>query len=115
MHLTSLSVCARFKVLWSVFQTHSKAEDDYIWPKLHEKMGDTKSSHNNNNKTITTNDTATHTKGEVGGVNTDSRVGKDDGSTNGVKINEEDYEEDHEEEERMFKGMNGTLEILRKR
>ena len=29
---------ARFKVIWSVFQAHSKAEDNYIWPKLKEKQ-----------------------------------------------------------------------------
>ena len=33
-------VSARFRVIWSVFQAHSKAEDDYIWPRLQEKLGD---------------------------------------------------------------------------
>ena len=76
MHEAFLSVSARFKVLWSVFQTHSKAEDDYIWPKLQSKLGDDVSvgSHGITNK----------------GERENKKVGR-------LGINEEDYEEDHEE------------------
>lgn len=33
------SIRNRFRLLWSVFQAHSTAEDNTIWPALHKKLG----------------------------------------------------------------------------
>ena len=75
---------ARFKVIWSVFQAHSKAEDEYIWPKLKEKQQQ-------------------NIKSGRGG---DQNVLE--------KIREEEYEEDHQEEEQMFQGLSEVMESMRR-
>jgi iron-sulfur cluster repair protein YtfE (RIC family) len=105
-------VASRFKVIWSVFRAHSQAEDEFIWPALQSK-----------------------TQGLIrgspecqAGEPSDSGSGQPTGSTAGtgtctgtagaaktpdVVVEQEEYEEDHADEERMFSEMDGLLSKLR--
>lgn len=88
-------VAGRFKVIWSVFQSHSQAEDEFIWPALKDK-----------------------TQGKViASCNCDCSSKKNaasSASTNAAAvIEQEEYEEDHADEERMFSAMDGLLTQIR--
>jgi hemerythrin superfamily protein len=78
------SIASRFHLIWSVFQAHSGAEDEFIWPALELKL---KREDNNNNKSSA------------------------DG--NMCCFGAEEYEEDHQEEEKLFKDVNTTLGRLK--
>ncbi|KAL3939299.1 MAG: hypothetical protein SGBAC_005959 [Bacillariaceae sp.] len=80
-------VTSRFKIIWSVFKAHSSAEDEFIWPTLRSK-----------------------TKGKVTG----SPSYRPDQAAEDVPqdlnvVEQEEYEEDHADEERMFSSMNRML------
>jgi len=81
-------VTGRFKVIWSVFQAHSSAEDEFIWPALQSKTGQCLGSPH-------------HSESET-----------DEGSESSL-IEQFEYVEDHEDEERMFKEMDELLSKLR--
>jgi len=81
-------VTGRFKVIWSVFQAHSSAEDEFIWPALQSKTGQCLGSPH-------------HSHSE-----TDER-------SQSSLIEQFEYAEDHEDEERMFKEMDDLLNKLR--
>ncbi|GMI12151.1 hypothetical protein TrVE_jg37 [Triparma verrucosa] len=74
----------RFQVIWSVFQAHSKAEDDYIWPCLKAKQ------------------------------ERNIKEGKQHDRQVLDKIREEEYEEDHEEEEELFSQLGLLFKKLRR-
>jgi iron-sulfur cluster repair protein YtfE (RIC family) len=78
VHELRKKVASRFKVIWSVFQAHSSAEDEFIWPALAQK-----------------------TNGQVTGS-----------KPNNV-VEQEEYEEDHADEERMFSHMDYLLTELK--
>jgi len=96
---------ARFQVIWSVFRAHSAAEDEFIWPTLREK-----------------------TQGLISGSPCGSPCynpmenhhDHDHGNGNGNEhsddelIEQEEYEEDHADEERMFTMMDHLLTRLHK-
>ncbi|GMH94752.1 hypothetical protein TL16_g12993 [Triparma laevis f. inornata] len=73
----------RFQVIWSVFQAHSKAEDEYIWPCLKAKQ------------------------------ERNIKEGKGSDEMVLEKIREEEYEEDHEEEEQLFSKLGELFAKLR--
>jgi len=86
-------VAGRFKVIWSVFRAHSAAEDEFIWPALRSKTGRLGGSpHGTAAKPHTI-------PPEV--------VLDEDGS-----VDQEEYEEDHADEERMFRRMDELLAQL---
>lgn len=89
-------VAGRFKVIWSVFRAHSAAEDEFIWPALKTKTGRYLGSPKYN-------------PAQESG---DDRVSIDIGTQPSV-IEQEEYEEDHADEERMFKSMDELLVKLR--
>eukprot|EP00535_Pseudo-nitzschia_heimii_P006287 CAMPEP_0197189842 /NCGR_PEP_ID=MMETSP1423-20130617/20482_1 /TAXON_ID=476441 /ORGANISM="Pseudo-nitzschia heimii, Strain UNC1101" /LENGTH=839 /DNA_ID=CAMNT_0042642065 /DNA_START=165 /DNA_END=2682 /DNA_ORIENTATION=+ len=94
---------ARFQVIWSVFRAHSAAEDEFIWPTLRSKTQgaisgspcgspcynpmDHHHQHDHDNLTH-------HSDDEV--------------------VEQEEYEEDHADEERMFTMMDHLLTRLHK-
>jgi len=94
---------ARFQVIWSVFRAHSAAEDEFIWPALRLK-----------------------TQGLISGSPCgspcynpmDNHQQHDD--NNGIHhlddeiVEQEEYEEDHADEERMFTMMDHLLSRLHK-
>eukprot|EP00980_Cylindrotheca_fusiformis_P026360 scaffold15973_cov120-Cylindrotheca_fusiformis.AAC.1 len=85
-------VAGRFKVIWSVFQAHSSAEDDFIWPALKSK----------------TNGLVEHKPSSPPGESTKLRIPADPEVVEQVQ-----YEEDHADEERMFSMMDDLLTKLR--
>lgn len=87
-------VAGRFKVIWSVFRAHSAAEDEFIWPALRSKTGGRASSpHVDAVKTRT--------------IPQEVEIHGDEGS-----VDQEQYEEDHADEERMFRRMDELLTKL---
>ena len=92
---------ARFQVIWSVFRAHSAAEDEFIWPALRSK-----------------------TQGAISGSpcgspcynpmehqhNHEHSQHSDDDEV----VEQEEYEEDHADEERMFTMMDHLLTRLHK-
>lgn len=102
----SNSVASRFHLIWSVFQAHSGAEDEFIWPALKMKIESKKKTRSDGN---TSDSTA---------ASISSSSVKKDTSGGGKKcgcesfLEQEAYEEDHAEEETMFKQINTTLRRL---
>lgn len=86
-------VAGRFKVIWSVFRAHSTAEDDFIWPALQSKTGRYLGSPKYN--------PAAPEQASIGCTKKPSVIEQDE------------YEEDHADEERMFKSMDELLAKLR--
>ena len=86
-------VAGRFKVIWSVFRAHSAAEDEFIWPALKTKtgrhLGSPKYSPAQDHDSPNNRVVETAVKPSV--------------------IEQEEYEEDHADEERMFKSMDELL------
>jgi hypothetical protein len=89
-------VAGRFKVIWSVFRAHSAAEDEFIWPALRSKTdgGRAGSPHDEQVKPHT--------------IPVEVEINGDEGS-----VDQEEYEEDHADEERMFRRMDELLAELR--
>jgi len=91
-------VAARFQVIWSVFTSHSSAEDEFIWPALRNKLGSV---------------------GEGGCCGSSSTAATNclapSKSTNdtGSDLEEDEYKEDHADEERMFLEADVELRRLR--
>ena len=100
-------VASRFHLIWSVFQAHSGAEDEFIWPALKMKIESKKKSSNGDcppSPTASTSDTAS-----VASC-TPSTPPKKCGCESFLE--QEAYEEDHAEEETMFKQINTTIRRL---
>ena len=95
----SNSIGSRFHLIFSVFQAHSGAEDEFIWPALKMKIESKKSSNNNNS-------------------NNPNNVPPNSNDMNSPKcgcesmFEQEEYEEDHAIEENMFKQIHTTLRRL---
>lgn len=86
---------ARFQVIWSVFRAHSAAEDEFIWPALRLK-----------------------TQGAITGSPCGSPcynpVENQHDHGDDEVVEQEEYEEDHADEERMFTMMDHLLTRLHK-
>mmetsp|Transcript_25651 Transcript_25651/g.39264 ORF Transcript_25651/g.39264 Transcript_25651/m.39264 type:complete len:660 (-) Transcript_25651:128-2107(-) len=99
----SNSVASRFHLIWSVFQAHSGAEDEFIWPALKMKIESKKKTRSDGNTSDSTA-CSSNVKKET------SSGGKKCGCESFLE--QEAYEEDHAEEETMFKQINTTLRRL---
>jgi iron-sulfur cluster repair protein YtfE (RIC family) len=104
-------VASRFKVIWSVFRAHSAAEDEFIWPALQSKTqglirGSPESQAGEPSGPPTASNTGTGTG--TAGITPPSKDKMEDGV-----VEQEEYEEDHADEERMFSEMDGLLSKLR--
>jgi hypothetical protein len=108
-------VAGRFKVIWSVFRAHSSAEDEFIWPTLQLKtQGHVKGSpsyrpdqqHHQQHQTQPQQQQPQKTPPRGAVVQSES-------SCDDEVIEQEEYEEDHADEERMFSRMDDLLAQLR--
>ncbi|KAL7545336.1 hypothetical protein ACHAWF_008691 [Thalassiosira exigua] len=135
-------VAGRFTVIWSVFRAHSAAEDEFIWPALKAKqvaLPDAGCNYNcassapsalavqpqpqrpsENDLNILQQGEGEREVAEAAAVV--ALQGDDDGehlqreraqSVTVHRIEQEEYEEDHADEERMFNSINDLLSKLR--
>jgi hypothetical protein len=95
-------VASRFKVIWSVFRSHSAAEDEFIWPALSKKtagrIGGASGAHSPGSPVV---------ESHVGGAAEAFAAPAPAAGAASVEVQEdvivqEEYEEDHADEERMF-------------
>jgi Hemerythrin HHE cation binding domain. len=93
----SNNVASRFHLIWSVFQAHSGAEDEFIWPALKMKIESKKRSGNG-----ATCPTSPQRQSSAIPVHCGCES----------HLEQESYEEDHEMEETMFKQINTNLRRL---
>lgn len=93
----SNNVASRFHLIWSVFQAHSGAEDEFIWPALKMKIESKKRSGNG-----ATCPTSPQRQSSTIPVHCGCES----------HLEQESYEEDHEMEETMFKQINTNLRRL---
>lgn len=101
-------VASRFKVIWSVFKSHSQAEDEFIWPALKLKsQGEIVSSPKNSPKYLPNQD-----RDNLHSDQNDSNL-QPMNLNNDINLEQEEYEEDHADEERMFSEMDKHLAKLR--
>lgn len=106
------SVASRFHLVWSVFQAHSGAEDEFIWPALKMKL------HSKKFNPTTTSSSATSSTPSNPSATLASSPSKKGSKKCGCEslfeqeIEQEIYEEDHEIEQTMFKQIHSTLRRL---
>lgn len=123
---------ARFQVIWSVFRAHSAAEDEFIWPTLRLKtQGQIQGCNSPRHRPCgdSPHESVPCTNSSVGdeipvSCCKDTKVNCNGGGKDGWKpkgddsedelIEQEEYEEDHADEERMFTMMDHLLARLRK-
>ena len=107
------SVAGRFKVIWSVFRAHSSAEDEFIWPALRSKMEPQTSSTVSNTCPLPAQTQSSARPGNNSDKNSPINTPSSGcgATTNGLV--QEEYEEDHADEERMFSEMDALLTELR--
>jgi iron-sulfur cluster repair protein YtfE (RIC family) len=125
-------VAGRFKVIWSVFRAHSAAEDEFIWPALKTKTGKylgspkcCKEKEMNPGEALVQGQNGHEV--EKGYKAPASLSSTNDQNSKNIclfssdqacsdqpsVIEQEEYEEDHADEERMFKSMDELLRKLR--
>ena len=95
-------LAGRFKVIWSVFRAHSAAEDEFIWPALKEKIRRKSSAGSKEALSEVFHDHVVHAGHHVPEVHDRHQI-----------IVQEEYEEDHADEERMFSKMDEMLSKIR--
>lgn len=127
-------VAGRFTVIWSVFRAHSAAEDEFIWPALKAKQvslpdGAFSPCHSPRHDgsadsvLIVQQQQQQQQAGENDAIanNFDAQEGAQERqqqrerahSVTVHQIEQEEYEEDHADEERMFNSINDLLSLLR--
>lgn len=119
-------VAGRVKVIWSVFRAHSSAEDEFIWPTLRSKTqgmvkGSPPSASSSPQKSkpeppslsLTTPATASTLPLQNTTTTTAPLIARADSADQDINIEQEEYEEDHADEERMFSRMDNLLTKLR--
>lgn len=121
-------VAGRFTVIWSVFRAHSAAEDEFIWPALKAKQvslpegcspcGSPVHDADRGDVDIiqreTGGDAAADQHVGVQGVIQERPQNRERNNSMTVHhIEQEEYEEDHADEERMFNSINELLSKLR--
>ncbi|KAG7365296.1 zinc-ribbon domain containing protein [Nitzschia inconspicua] len=109
---------ARFQVIWSVFRAHSAAEDEFIWPALRLKtegriQGCNSPCYQPCGEPPSESSDGTFV-GCCGGAKQFCNQGKRSVTDEDEVIEQEEYEEDHADEERMFTMMDHLLARLRK-
>jgi hypothetical protein len=108
-------VASRFKVIWSVFRAHSAAEDEFIWPALQSKTQGLIRGSPEYQAGEPSDSGSGHPTGSTAGAGTAAAAKtppSKDKLEDGV-VEQEEYEEDHADEERMFSEMDGLLSKLR--
>lgn len=126
-------VAGRFTVIWTVFRAHSAAEDEFIWPALKAKQVSVEGTcgcdcASSLTATLTTqnNYSAMNAPNEFQGGEVVEAVVAEDPENRGDhqprerslsmsmhRIEQEEYEEDHADEERMFNSIDVLLSNLR--
>ncbi len=123
-------VAGRFTVIWTVFRAHSAAEDEFIWPALKAKQVSVEGTcgcdcASSLTVTLTSqNDcSAGNAPNEFQGGEVVEAVGQENRgdqhprerslSMSVHRIEQEEYEEDHADEERMFNSIDVLLSNLR--
>ncbi len=123
-------VAGRFTVIWTVFRAHSAAEDEFIWPALKAKQVSvegtcgcdcassltvTLTSHNDSSAGNAPNEFQGGEVVEAAGLENrrDQHPRERSHSMSVHRIEQEEYEEDHADEERMFNSIDGLLSNLR--
>jgi hypothetical protein len=137
-------VAGRFKVIWSVFQAHSAAEDEFIWPALQKKQASLGAAEDGEagaraeaEAKAAVAEAAVAVAAAADGPEADQDDGDDGNQRSGPPapvgaaaaagaaaagangpsspciIEQEEYEEDHANEERMFETMDSLLTRLR--
>ncbi|KAL9190162.1 hypothetical protein ACHAXT_007373 [Thalassiosira profunda] len=121
-------VAGRFTVIWSVFRAHSAAEDEFIWPALKAKQVALPDSACNCNcassasvelpvpqprqQDLNEGGHPAAAEAQVGGGGEPQQRERAQSITV-HRIEQEEYEEDHADEERMFNSINDMLSKLR--
>jgi len=108
-------VAGRFTVIWSVFRAHSAAEDEFIWPALKAKQVDIPNHCACNcDSSVDVQEAGQGVGGAVAGGNNLPPEQRERAQSLTVHcIEQEEYEEDHADEERMFNSINELLSKLR--
>eukprot|EP00581_Thalassiosira_minuscula_P011179 CAMPEP_0183721426 /NCGR_PEP_ID=MMETSP0737-20130205/13706_1 /TAXON_ID=385413 /ORGANISM="Thalassiosira miniscula, Strain CCMP1093" /LENGTH=717 /DNA_ID=CAMNT_0025951433 /DNA_START=38 /DNA_END=2192 /DNA_ORIENTATION=+ len=127
-------VAGRFTVIWSVFRAHSAAEDEFIWPALKAKQVALPNSSYNRHDSDSSmapalpmpqqhpfGNAPNEFQGQAVAVAAAAAQGNDVAQHQRDRahsmtvhcIEQEEYEEDHADEERMFNSINGMLSNLR--
>lgn len=108
-------VAGRFTVIWSVFRAHSAAEDEFIWPALKAKQVDIPNHCACNcDSSVDVQEAGQGGGGAVAGGNNLPPEQRERAQSLTVHcIEQEEYEEDHADEERMFNSINELLSKLR--
>lgn len=108
-------VAGRFTVIWSVFRAHSAAEDEFIWPALKAKQVDIPNHCACNcDSSVDVQEAGQGVGGAVAGGNNLPPEQRERAHSLTVHcIEQEEYEEDHADEERMFNSINELLSKLR--
>ncbi|KAL7491088.1 hypothetical protein ACHAWT_000556 [Skeletonema menzelii] len=111
-------VAGRFTVIWSVFRAHSSAEDEFIWPALKAKQVDTPNSYACDFHSSFEVEEARSGGGRVvdGSIEQPPPQEQQRERAHSVTVHcieQEEYEEDHADEEKMFNSINEMLSKLR--
>eukprot|EP00986_Skeletonema_menzelii_P011659 scaffold6103_cov146-Skeletonema_menzelii.AAC.2 len=111
-------VAGRFTVIWSVFRAHSSAEDEFIWPALKAKQVDTPNSYACDFDSSFEVEEARSGGGRVvdGSIEQPPPQEQQRERAHSVTVHcieQEEYEEDHADEEKMFNSINEMLSKLR--
>eukprot|EP00578_Thalassiosira_sp_NH16_P015735 CAMPEP_0181109112 /NCGR_PEP_ID=MMETSP1071-20121207/18000_1 /TAXON_ID=35127 /ORGANISM="Thalassiosira sp., Strain NH16" /LENGTH=684 /DNA_ID=CAMNT_0023192781 /DNA_START=140 /DNA_END=2195 /DNA_ORIENTATION=- len=117
-------VAGRFTVIWSVFRAHSAAEDEFIWPALKAKqVAIPEDGCNCNDSPVDISLSQEHQPsgqpnalqggGEAVSADNDQQQRDRAQSLSVQVIEQEEYEEDHADEERMFNSISELLSSLR--
>lgn len=111
---------ARFQVIWSVFRAHSAAEDEFIWPTLRDKTkgavskspcGSPKYQPNDHHHQPLQSCPNNELQQQLTTV---ASAGVCNSLEDDEVVEQEEYEEDHADEERMFTMMDHLLTRLHK-
>lgn len=110
-------IASRFQLIWSVFKAHSKAEDEFIWPALREKIDakrkNTSTSDQMQVDVIPSNPEEVIQSDHSSNLPSNDATSYASSSSQSRIIEQEEYEEDHADEERMFIQMDSLLAKLR--
>ena len=112
-------VAGRFTVIWSVFRAHSAAEDEFIWPALKAKQVSLPEAHSPPRDEMLNVQVQQVVQVQPVGeaeeiVQQQQQQQRERAASITVHhIEQEEYEEDHADEERMFNSINSILSTLR--
>ena len=102
-------------MIWSVFRAHSAAEDEFIWPALKAKQVSLPEGSPRRESEV--GDDVQMVQPRAGGADHEQEVEvpqqRERNNSIVHHIEQEEYEEDHADEERMFNSINELLSSLR--